>query len=489
MQTTEFQVNTALRSPLYSEEAEQACLAAAFWSPKAAHQLVTLLAPADFQDPANRTVAFAIWHLVRKGKPASLPLVANLLKSHGKLEQVGPEYLAELDEAGGPAFGAHVEHYAKIVSDFATRRKFEEFGVLCQQRARDLELDAETLPSAATVDLLQLRGRAATGPRALSEYGDRELARLKSRQARPALLTGLAQVDRLSGGLEAGETGLIIGRPGRGKTVALMQLAEYAADHWGPGAFFALEMSGESVWDRLLCGVSGYSYREIRDAQRWDGYRQVPFTDGDLHELEAATKMIQRWTDKVHLGTDEHEIDRLIYAVQRLRLEHGIRWLMIDYGGLLTEPSGGKRGLAEEQTRIAKMVKNDIAKRLELPVWIGIQATPDVEKDGTKAKRGVAADQGKKIDRPIGMGDVSWAQQWVRDCSAAFALNPDPNADDQSPQQRAMLWSILKARNNSSEVSVPVWFRTSEFKFSEREFHQADPGPELDDDAERTWAQ
>lgn len=489
MQTAELQTNTALRGPLFSDEAEQACLAAAMGSTRAAGELVTLLTPADFAGPANRTVAFAVWHLARKGKPASLPLVVELLKSHGKLDLVGTEYLIALDEAGDGPYTAQVAHFARIVAGYATRRKFEDFGARCQQWARDLELDAETLPATATVDLLQLQGRATTGPRTLSEYGARELARLKSRTSRPALLTGLAQVDRLSGGLEAGETGLIIGRPGRGKTVALMQIAEYAADNWGPGAFFALEMSGESVWDRLLCGVSGFSYREIRDAQRWDGYRQVPLTDGDLSDLEAATAMIQRWTDKVHLGTDEHEIDRLIYAVQRLRLEHGIRWLMIDYGGLLTEPGNGKRGLAEEQTRIAKLVKNELAKRLELPVWVGIQATPDVEKDGTKAKRGVAADQGKKIDRPIGMGDVSWAQQWVRDCSTAFALNPDPNGEDHSPQQRAMHWSILKARNNSSETAVPVWFRTSEFKFSEREYHQPDPGPELEDDAERTWDQ
>jgi len=467
--------------PLYSHENERATLGAALSGNKIALRLVTELREEDFDLAFHRRTFQAIAALVAKGSGID-PLTVWTWLHQGERPQQAVKEFEYLGECTQLAVPSHFAHYAEKVREFALRRALLAYRDHLSGWIYDTSIGAEQIPGMATLELLQMGGKAQGGPRRLLEYGQAERERLRAGKAREALLTGIDAIDTATGGLERGETGLIVGRPGKGKSVALVQLAMRSAEVWGPTALVSLEMSGESLWDRMLAGMLGMQYREIRDAGRWELGKFRHFTEAELGEIDAATQCLSFAADRVFLATSAHELDQLIFTVQRLRLEHGIEALFIDYGGLIVDSRSGKRGKAEEMTGIAIAVKQKIAVQMNMPVWVGIQATSDVEKEGTKQRRVAEKESdGARVDRPIGMGDVSWAQQWVRDASLQISLNPDPSyAPRDTPEQRAMFWSIPKARNAANGLDIPMWLRAAEFRFTEREAQhtEADAPPE-----------
>lgn len=192
---------------------------------------------ADAKKPIDPTT------ILEQAKESGLPLEANWVR------ETMAAYLTT----------ANVEFNAGIVRESAIRRRSKQIGE---------ELSDETITAQEAIDRLQetLSHRASmlSTPRddAQDFYG--YLREVTSGQLKPFLPTGLRNLDNMLGGGLVSE-GLITlaGRPGQGKTVAGLVIAENVAAAGGRVLYESLEMSKPQLWARRVSRKSSVPYAKL----------------------------------------------------------------------------------------------------------------------------------------------------------------------------------------------------------------------------------
>jgi replicative DNA helicase len=255
-------------------DAEGAVLSAALLDPADADLVTDQLAPADFYADANRRVFEAIVGLLTDGLRANVVSVAGRLRDRGLLQQVGGSpYLSQLADATPAA--ARISEFCDRIRKLARLRRVIEvfqraavtgFGDVgdvdewIDKRERELS-DAGSDPRA-------VRNTAGT----YSAVAASALAQLQQRSLSGRELagqtTGLADVDRLTGGMDDGDLIIVAGRPGQGKTTLVQEIAEYSAEReqraW---VFFSLEMPRDKLMERSFARRSRIDFQRIRTAR------------------------------------------------------------------------------------------------------------------------------------------------------------------------------------------------------------------------------
>lgn len=94
--------------------------------------------------------------------------------------------------------------------------------------------------------------------------------------------TGLAELDKITGGWRPGELIVITGAAGEGKSAIMLNLANNAWDAGANVLFITLEMSWEEVFDRRHSLITGQPYYDIRNRnltpeQEVEYYKQLGF--------------------------------------------------------------------------------------------------------------------------------------------------------------------------------------------------------------------
>lgn len=87
---------------------------------------------------------------------------------------------------------------------------------------------------------------------------------LERRGALPFLPTGLASLDHLIGGICAGDVFVIAARPSKGKTSMGLDFSRRACERGTEVGFISLEMSAESLVQRLVAGYTGVDMNKLR---------------------------------------------------------------------------------------------------------------------------------------------------------------------------------------------------------------------------------
>lgn len=154
---------------------------------------------------------------------------------------------------------ANVEYNARIVRESAVVRKAQDIGMSLQNR----EIDAQTA-------LERLQDALASRPSILSTPSEdasefyQYLNEVSSGKVRPFRSTGLSNLDAvLGGGLVSEGLITIAGRPGQGKTVAGLVIAENVAASGGRVLYESLEMSKNQLWSRRVARSSGVPYKKL----------------------------------------------------------------------------------------------------------------------------------------------------------------------------------------------------------------------------------
>lgn len=80
----------------------------------------------------------------------------------------------------------------------------------------------------------------------------------------PTIMTRIADLDGITGGIFPQELTIIASRPGMGKTQLALQIAKNVALSGKKALFFSLEMSMVQIWARLACPLAGYEWRDVR---------------------------------------------------------------------------------------------------------------------------------------------------------------------------------------------------------------------------------
>ncbi len=356
----------------HNVEAEEAILGSLLIDPDAIIRISTFLQPPDFYVERHNWVYQAILDLHEHRQPADLVTLSDDLERRGQLEEIGgAAYLTSLVNVTPTSI--HVEYYARIVERTAVlRRLINAAGKIAQLAYQDTEDVAEVVDRAEEIifgvseqrvdrDLRPIRS-------VLDDFYDR-IEYLHQHQGEViGIPTGLADLDKLLGGLQRSDMVVLAGRPGMGKTSFALSLALQASRRWQKRvALFSLEMSDEQLVQRLVSAETGIDSQRLRlgniKADEWTTFYQA------IRLLSETSVFID--------DTPAISALELRAKARRLHAEHGLDLLIVDYLQLMR---GGARSENRQQeiSFISRSIKA-LARELNIPVLALSQLSRQVE--------------------------------------------------------------------------------------------------------------
>src|SRR3974377_1075419 len=367
--------DSTLERPLPSNLAAQPSILGAFLLANSAlHTAIEALKAEDFFLPQHRQVFTQMIALGEAQHAIDLVTLTEELHRHGELESSGgAPYLASLVD-GMPRV-TNVEHYARIVKEKALLRNLIHATHNIQQRAFEAEEGADSILDGAESSIFALaEDRVKAGLISIKDVVRDSFDRLEKifREGKSitGISTGYGELDKLLSGLQPSELIILAARPSQGKTALALNLAENIAIRGGlPAAFFSLEMSKESLLQRLVASVAQVDAHKFRTGHlNRDDWRRM--TDA-LSTIASAPL----WVDDAG-STSVLEIGA---KARRLKRDKGLSLLVVDYLQLITG-RGRFTSPQEEVASISRGLKG-LAKELQIPVLVLSQLTRAPERD------------------------------------------------------------------------------------------------------------
>jgi replicative DNA helicase len=349
----------------HSPEAERATLSAAMINPAALGEMWEILgpdAPEAFYEPAHRAVAEAIASLCRSGLGVDLVTVLQRLEGLGQLALAGGATgLADL--AGASPTSANMSHYAGVVRDLWIRRRLQDLARVAHQRAQDTSTDLAVVLEGVERDVFALAHKRIQRPATqvrehLKEAYHRIEAAARGTGDLEGLTLGLPDLDRLTGGLKAGEVTIVAARPSVGKTAFALNVAASVVKSARVGVLiYSLEMTALQLTSRLLCLSGGVDVERIKSG--FLGSQTISKAQWAAQELDAAPIWID---ESVSLTPMELRARARRHAAQH----KGLGLIVIDYLQLM-HTSGRAENRQNEVSEISRAVKC-VARELDVPV-------------------------------------------------------------------------------------------------------------------------
>jgi len=278
----------------------------------------------------------------------------------------------ELDSSGGKDYigflmdvvptAANVEYHALIVREKALLRRLIEISTSTVQEAFEGKLTANELLDQAESRIFQVsEQRTREGFTRVKELLWPTMERIEKLQSSGKTVTGVPtgfnDLDDMTSGFQPSELIIVAARPSMGKTAFTLNIAQHAAiDANVPVAFFSLEMSKESLVQRMLTAEARI------DAQR---LRKGMLRDDDFPRLARAAGILTSapvWID----DTPGITLLEMRSKARRLKAEAGIGMVIVDYLQLMQGPMNAE-SRQQEVSQISRGLKA-LAKELSVPV-------------------------------------------------------------------------------------------------------------------------
>ncbi|MEI6812604.1 MAG: replicative DNA helicase [bacterium] len=348
------------RRPPYSEDAEQAVLGAMLLDGDAIVRALEMVDESMFYREGHRRIFKAMLAISQGGAVVDPLTLSNELEKHGSLQAAGgKDYIGVLLYIVPTA--ANIEYHLKIVREKALRRRLIEVAQSLVTEAHESAADAGELIDLAEHKIFQVsQQRGSDGFTRIKELLWPAMERIESlREGGPltGVPSGFTELDGMTLGFQPSDLVIIAARPSMGKTAFVLNVAQYAAVERNlPTAIFSLEMSKESLVMRMLAS-EGYI-----DAQR---LRSGKLTSQDHSNLAKAAALLGQapiWIDDSP-GLSLLEIRS---RSRRLKSQHDLKMIIIDYLQLVTGPPGVE-SRQQEISQISRSLKI-LAKELQVPV-------------------------------------------------------------------------------------------------------------------------
>lgn len=350
------------RLPPQNLDAEKSVLGAILLDSSILVNIADDLRAEHFYSPQHALIYEAIIDLYQHAKPIDAVTITANLKSRKKLQQSGGgAYLSELI-AGVPT-AAHAQEYARIVKQAAIRRSLMHFATNLEEQAVAEDKDISQI-------LDQLEGRLfslsqdstqrdfETAAALLEKHFERVEEYSKNPNALRGLPTGLRAVDEILGGLHNSDLVILAARPSVGKSSFAFEVARHVAvDHQKSVAVFSLEMPGVQVIERILAQQINVSLWDLRMSKLTDS-AYSRFAEG-AGKLSDAKLFID--------DTPGLNIMQLRSKARKLKIEHGLDLIIIDYLQLMQSLSSRTDNRANEVAEISRSLKL-LARELTIPV-------------------------------------------------------------------------------------------------------------------------
>jgi replicative DNA helicase len=356
----------------HNVEAEEAILGSLLIDPDAIVRVATFLNPADFFVERHGWIFEAIRDLHERREPADLVTLTDDLERRGQLTQVGGSaYLTGLINATPTSI--HVEFYARIVERTAVlRRLIDAAGQIARLAYEDTEDASEVLDRAEEIIFSVAARQVDRDLRPIINVLDKYIDRVEYlRQHQGEMVgipTGLADLDKLLGGLQRSDLIILAGRPGMGKTSLGLSIALQAARKWDKRiAVFSLEMSDEQLVQRLVSAETGIDSQRLRLGE---------IKDDEWSTLLQATNLLAN-TQIFIDDTPAISALELRTKSRRLHAEHGLDLVIVDYLQLMRGDFRSENR-QQEISFISRSLKA-LARELNIPILALSQLSRQVE--------------------------------------------------------------------------------------------------------------
>lgn len=373
-----------LRSAPASVEAERAILGALLLSDDAIHKVSEIIQPSDFFTQANKVVFAAMLELVTQRKRIDLVTLQDLLLARGELEPIGgTSYLVGLQEEL-PIAGL-VEQHAQLVKEKSVLRELigSADTIIANCYLQDQKGIDAVLDDAEKTIFAIANKRMRNNFVQIDIWLRKTFQHLSSLKNNGKGVTGVPttfkKLDQMTSGLQNGDLIVLAARPSMGKTALSLGIAANAAARGVSVGIFSLEMSAEQLTLRLLSSESGIPHHSIRNAtissQEWLELTSVAAKLAEMPIFIDDTAML--------------DIMELRAKARKLKVDHQVQFIVIDYLQLIGSSSKRYENRHQEVSEISRSLKA-LAKELNVPILALSQLSRAV--DGRVDKRPILSD-------------------------------------------------------------------------------------------------
>ena len=371
-------------------EAEQALLGAVLFDNAAYERLSDQLQARHFYEPFHQRLFAAMEEYIRKAQLAEPIVLMERFKQDPAFQELGGlRYLADLVDRAPPA--ANAADYGRLVYDLALRRDLIRIGGEIALAANtDQEKTAKDQIEFAEQSLYTLAetGQSSTGFVSFAEalHGAVDMAaEAYSRDGGlSGISSGLADLDKMIGGLHPSDLVILAGRPSMGKSALAANIAFHVARNYaydilpdgskktssgGVVAFYSLEMSAEQLAMRILAEASGVPSDRLRKGE---------INASEFGQVRDAALEIQQ-APLYFDDTGGLSLAKLTARARRLKRQSGLDLIVVDYLQLVTAGEGSRIDNRVQEVSMITQGLKALAKELEVPVIALSQLSRQVE--------------------------------------------------------------------------------------------------------------
>ena len=357
-------MNTENRVSPQAPEIEEAIIGACLIEQGAIPLVADKLRPEMFYVLRHQVIYAAILAMYHAGIKIDILTVKEELYHRGKLEEAGgPFGITQLSSK--VATSAHLEYHAQIVHEKYLRREmilgFNK--LLACSLDETMDIDDSLVDAHNLLDRLEGELGHNNHMRDMDELMTATMVEAEGRIANNKngetdLPTGLADLDRMTSGLQKGELVVVAARPGVGKTAFALHMARSAAMAGYAVAVYSLEMQVERLADRWLTAVSEIS------ARHW---RSGTVSQQELVEARTTAADLKRLPIHVDDSTSI-SMDHVRSSARLLKSKSACDLIIIDYLQLCDMNTGQKNRNREQEVAQATRKAKLLAKELHVPV-------------------------------------------------------------------------------------------------------------------------
>ena len=355
---------------------EEAVLGAIMIDKDGFPSIIEILRKESFYLDKNQIIFGLMSDLFGKSQPIDLLTVHEVLKKSGQLDAVGGiNYLMELTNKVGSA--ANIEFHARIIAQKFIQRELIRVSTQVIHDSFEDTKDVLELLDEAERGLYEITdqnlntGYESLATLALKAQKEIETVSQKGSDT-TGVTTGFLELDKMTNGWQSSDLIIMAARPGMGKTAFTLSLTKNAAESGKGVAFFSLEMANVQLVQRLISMEAEINSSKLRNGQ---------LEEYEWRKLHAAVDKLS--TLPIYIDdTPGLNIFELRAKCRRLKQNHDISMIVIDYLQLMAGAPNDKRGNREQEISSISRALKGLAKELHVPVIALSQLSRAVESRG-----------------------------------------------------------------------------------------------------------
>jgi replicative DNA helicase len=363
--------------PPQAVELEEAVLGALMLEKDALTAVIDILQPKSFYKEAHGRVFGAIQNLFQRSEPIDILTVTQELKRTGELEIVGGAYyISQLTNRVASA--ANVEFHARIIAQKYIQRELIRISSDTIRDAYEDTADVFDLLDSAERNLFSVvEGNIRKNYDKMSSLITQALKQIETARNQKSGVTGVpsgfTDLDRMTSGWQPSDLVILAARPAMGKTAFVLTLARNAAVEFErPIAVFSLEMASVQLVQRLISAEAELSAEKLKKGQLEEHeFQQLHVKIGKLSEAPIFID-----------DTPALSIFEMRAKCRRLKAQHDIQMIIVDYLQLMTAGGEKSQGNREQEISTISRSLKSIAKELSVPVIALSQLSRAVETRG-----------------------------------------------------------------------------------------------------------